>query len=146
MNTTKPPTRLTRAGRLAARADPTEERLVQLALDLHDGALQEIADQKGIDAFVGCSGPEGGPPPPPEVDIINISFQPSRIEVRVGDVVTWTQRDNVTHTVTEDDGLFDSGTLPDEGMTFDFTFTESGEYSYHCEIHSSMTGVVTVVR
>ncbi len=45
--------------------------------------------------------------------------------------------------MTADDDSFDSGTLSD-GDSFDFTFEESGDIAYHCEIHPSMTGTITV--
>jgi plastocyanin len=51
--------------------------------------------------------------------------------------------DSPDHTVTADDDSFDSGTLSN-GDTFEQTFDEAGEFAYHCEIHSSMTGTITV--
>jgi plastocyanin len=48
----------------------------------------------------------------------------------------------VTHTVTADDGSFDSGNLsPDK--TFSHTFDQAGTFKYHCSLHASM--IVTVV-
>ena len=38
------------------------------------------------------------------VEIINFAYQPSDITIKVGDTVTWTNKDSVGHTVTSDDG------------------------------------------
>jgi plastocyanin len=64
-------------------------------------------------------------------------------EAECGEDVTWTNLDSIEHTVTADDGAFDSGELA-EGDGFDFTFESSGEFGFHCEIHPSMTGTVSV--
>ncbi len=77
------------------------------------------------------------------VAIADISFAPDALEVAVGDTVTWTNEDPVPHTVTADDGAFDSGNL-DQGGSFDQTFDEAGEFTYHCEVHPSMQATVTV--
>jgi plastocyanin len=67
--------------------------------------------------------------------------------VTVGDTVTWTQgTDEEAHTATADDDTFDTGVLSDEGDTGEFTFDEAGEFSYFCEIHPEMLGLVTVVE
>jgi len=78
-----------------------------------------------------------------DVCLSDIQFVPSSLTVAVGDTVTWASIDSPDHTVTADDDSFDSGTLSN-GDTFDHTFDEAGDYAYHCEIHSSMTGTITV--
>lgn len=83
-------------------------------------------------------------PASPEVTISNFSFGPDELEVKVGTTVTWTNRDGKSHTVTADDGGFDSGSLG-RGDSFSFTFLEIGTFNYHCEIHSGMTGAITVI-
>ena len=113
--------------------------------------LQDLADAKNIDADVGCDQQEDPATLPAEettdVLIQDFTFDPPHIQVTVGDTVTWTQgTDEEAHTATADDGTFDSGTLADEGATFDFTFEEAGEFSYFCEIHPEMLGLVTVTE
>jgi plastocyanin len=49
----------------------------------------------------------------------------------------------VTHTVTSDNGSFDSSALA-SGKTFQFTFSKPGTYTYHCSIHASMTATIIV--
>jgi predicted lipoprotein with Yx(FWY)xxD motif len=75
--------------------------------------------------------------------IIDFGFQPNAITVDIGATVTWTNTGAKPHTVTADDGSFDSGTLSNGG-TFSFTFAKAGTYTFHCKIHPSMTGTVTV--
>jgi plastocyanin len=77
------------------------------------------------------------------VTIQNFAFNPSTIEVAVGTTVTWTNQDTAGHTVTADDGSFDSKTLA-TGATFQQTFSTAGTFTYHCTIHSSMKATVTV--
>lgn len=77
------------------------------------------------------------------VTILNYAFNPASITVAPGTTVVWTNRDNVAHTVTADDGSWGSGTLAQGGM-FSHTFTTAGTYAYHCAIHPGMTGSVIV--
>jgi plastocyanin len=79
-----------------------------------------------------------------EVAMKNFSFNPGDLTIKVGTTVTWTNEDNVVHTVTSDTGLFDSGELT-KGATFTYTFTEAGVYPYHCiPHHANMKGTITV--
>jgi plastocyanin len=77
------------------------------------------------------------------VSISNFSFQPQNINVSAGTIVIWTNLDPIMHTVTSDTGLFDSGPLS-TGQTFSRTFNTPGNYDYHCNIHSFMTGKILV--
>ncbi|HEY8987546.1 MAG TPA: plastocyanin/azurin family copper-binding protein [Candidatus Limnocylindrales bacterium] len=77
------------------------------------------------------------------VSIKDTAFNPTAITVKVGDKVTWTNNDGFAHTVTLDDNSVDSGNLT-PGATFDNTFAAAGTFAYHCKIHSSMHGTVTV--
>jgi plastocyanin len=75
----------------------------------------------------------------------NKGFSPDNITVVIGvnNTVTWTNDDSSIHTVTGNDGTFDSGFL-DTGTSYTHTFTTPGVYEYHCTIHPWMTGFVTV--
>jgi plastocyanin len=77
------------------------------------------------------------------VSIANFSFTPATLSISVGTTVTWTNTDSVTHTVTADQGTFDSSNLS-PGTTFSFTFSQAGSYPYHCSIHPSMMGTILV--
>ena len=77
------------------------------------------------------------------VSISNFAFDPAELSVAAGTEVTWTNDDPAPHTVTADDGSFDSGTL-EPGQTFSVTVDGNGPVTYACQIHPDMTGTVTV--
>lgn len=86
------------------------------------------------------------------------NFVPKRIEVElaVNNKVRWINEDNVGHTVTTDNnavdkysGRFDSLEtigLVQPGETFEFLFTQPGDFPYHCEPHPWMKGTIKVLR
>jgi len=78
-----------------------------------------------------------------EVKIDNFSFGPTTLTVAPGTTVTWTNRDDIPHTVVSDDKVFKSKVL-DTDEKFSFTFTKPGTYGYFCSIHPKMTGKVVV--
>ena len=78
-----------------------------------------------------------------EVKIDNFSFGPTEITVPVGTTVTWTNRDDIPHTVLSTDKVFKSKVL-DTDEKFSFTFSKAGTYPYFCSIHPKMTGKVVV--
>ncbi len=75
--------------------------------------------------------------------IENLAFSPAALTVPIGTTVIWTNNDATTHTVTSNTGLFDSGSL-NNGATFSFTFNTKGTFEYHCTIHTTMHGTITV--
>lgn len=77
------------------------------------------------------------------VSIIDDSFNPVSTTVLSGQTVVWTNNDTDAHTVTADDGSFDSGIIP-PGGTFNYTFTNPGMVNYHCSIHPDMLGSIDV--
>ena len=78
------------------------------------------------------------------INIQSMAFSPSNLSVTAGTTVKWTNNDGMTHTVTSNDGAsFDSGNLG-AGSSFSHTFSAAGTFPYHCTIHSSMTGTITV--
>ena len=86
-----------------------------------------------------------GAPASAEVKIDNFSFAPATLTVAVGTTVTWTNRDDIPHTVvsTDDSKTFKSKVL-DTDEKFSFTFSKAGTYPYFCSIHPKMTGTVVV--
>lgn len=85
----------------------------------------------------------GGATSGTDVTITGFAFSPATLSVAVGDTVTWTNEDSAPHTVTADDGTFDSGNLA-TGETFTQTFDTAGTYDYHCTVHPSMTATIVV--
>ena len=77
------------------------------------------------------------------VTIVDFAFQPASLEVSVGTTVTWTNSGASPHTVTADNGAFDSGRLP-PGARFSQTFDAAGTFTYHCKIHPQMAGTIVV--
>jgi plastocyanin len=80
-----------------------------------------------------------------EVKIDNFSFGPAALTVPVGTTLTWTNRDDIPHTIvsTDDPKAFKSKVL-DTDEKFSFTFSRAGTYPYFCSIHPKMTGKVIV--
>jgi plastocyanin len=78
-----------------------------------------------------------------EVKIDNFSFGPTTLTVSAGTTVTWTNRDDIPHTVVSDDKVFKSKVLDTEER-FSYTFIRPGTYPYFCSVHPKMTGKVVV--
>ena len=86
--------------------------------------------------------------PGSSVTIRVFQFQPGQLEVKPGSQVTWTNQDDIEHTVTsgtpeKPDGRFNTR-MPGKGATFNFAFTQPGTYTYFCNRHQSMRGQVRV--
>jgi plastocyanin len=77
------------------------------------------------------------------VEMRGMAFAPMRLETNAGATVEWTNRDQIAHTVTADDGSWDSGPI-EPGATWRHTFDTPGTYAFHCSPHPYMTGVVVV--
>jgi amicyanin len=77
------------------------------------------------------------------VKIDNFSFGPAEVKVPVGTTMTWTNRDDIPHTVVSTDKAFKSKVL-DTDESFSFTFSKPGTYEYFCSIHPKMTGKIVV--
>ena len=77
------------------------------------------------------------------VKIDNFSFGPQTLTVSAGTTVTWTNNDDVPHTVVSNDKLFKSKAL-DTDDKFSYTFTKPGTYNYFCSVHPKMTAKVVV--
>jgi plastocyanin len=109
-------------------------------------------DTSGSDSSGSSSSDSGASTSSPaatnSVEIKDFAFSPANITVKVGDTVTWTNKDSAAHTVTADSGSSDgpnSGNLA-QGDTYSFKFTKAATYIYHCAIHPSMQGSVTVTE
>jgi plastocyanin len=77
------------------------------------------------------------------IDIDNFKFGIVSLETAVGTTVTWTNRDDVPHTVTSSTKLFKSPPL-DTGDAFSYTFKDAGTFEYYCSMHPRMTGKIVV--
>ena len=80
--------------------------------------------------------------------LTDTAYQPNPIQVSVGTTVTWTNNDAQPHTVNSGEnatpsGLFDSPIMAPQA-TFEYTYTEAGEFPYFCILHPNMVGTVSV--
>ena len=76
------------------------------------------------------------------VEMTESTFQPRKIDLKVGDTVRFVDEDEIAHTATAE-GTFDSGTLR-TGKTFAFRATKAGTVNYVCIFHPGMTGTLNV--
>ena len=85
-----------------------------------------------------------------QVTIDNFSFNPAALTIPAGTRVTWTNRDDIPHTVTDatdprgtKSGGTKSGAL-DTGASHARTFATAGTFAYFCSLHPHMQGTVVV--
>jgi plastocyanin len=72
-------------------------------------------------------------------------FQWGPVTAKVGDVITWTNSDSAPHRVALDDGTCSmSGNIPGSGGKASLVFSAAGTYPFHCSIHPSMKGTITI--
>lgn len=82
------------------------------------------------------------------VAVVDNDYNPREVQIDPGGSVTWNQTGELPHTVTADDGSFDSGEMG-QGDSFSHSFEEPGSYPYYCRFHggpggAGMSGVVVV--
>ena len=76
------------------------------------------------------------------VKIGNFTFGPQELKVKAGTTVTWTNEDDIPHTVVSPNN-YRSKALDSEDK-YSFTFTTPGAYKYFCSLHPHMTGTIVV--
>lgn len=107
-----------------------------------------MACSSSVSGYNNSSSNKNGPGPN-QVWMQNISYNPDSLSVSKGTKVTWTNKDQVDHTVTSGtpgnpSGTFDSGDVA-PGKSWSYTFNTTGTFKYYCKIHlDKMEGVVTV--
>jgi plastocyanin len=89
------------------------------------------------------AGQETKTPKPIAIDIDNFKFGIVSLDVAAGTTVTWTNRDDVPHTVASLKKVFKSPPL-DTGEQFSYTFKDAGTFEYYCSLHPRMTGKIVV--
>ena len=99
--------------------------------------------------YDGGGGPAGGgdPNPPPgcvgvqaTITVVGMSFSPAVVTITTGQPVCWTWTNApYQHTVTADDGSFNTG-APNSSGNFQHTFTTAGTFGFYCQVHGSLTG------
>ncbi|MES2155202.1 MAG: plastocyanin/azurin family copper-binding protein [bacterium] len=100
-----------------------------------------------VTVMAGCSGSTTTSNPSGDqnsaVAIRDFNFNPTTVNIHKGSAVPWTNTGGATHTVTANDGSFDSGNIA-AGGSYSHTFDAVGTFAYHCKLHASMTGTITV--
>ncbi len=100
----------------------------------------------------GCTSPIGGASGVTAAQTVKVvtdpntvgRFDPKSVSIKAGDSITWDFQDqSVSHTVTADNGSFDS-CLQAAGFTFTVTLSTAGTYSYKCTVHAGMIGEIKV--
>lgn len=76
-----------------------------------------------------------------QVIMKGIRFQPAELTVHPGETVEFKNEDIVAHTVTADDGSFDSG-LIQRGSSWKMTVRKAGTLAYHCTPHPNMKAIL----
>jgi plastocyanin len=80
------------------------------------------------------------------VNIENFAFNPSKITIKKGTTVTWTNKDSTRHDITPDNpsDAFRGSKLLDQNESYSFKFDQLGTYTYICSPHPSMKGTIIV--
>jgi plastocyanin len=78
-----------------------------------------------------------------KVRIVDFSFMPNTVTITKGQKVVWVNKGTFSHTSTSDTLKWDSGAIA-PGARFSVKFNRVGTFTYHCMIHPSMLGSVTV--
>lgn len=98
--------------------------------------------------------PSPSPGPGTQADVMititgqngNQSFSPNPASVTAGQTVAWTNADSVVHDVTANDGSFTTGNIAPGATSSPIMIDTSGTITYHCSIHPSMVGSLTVTQ
>lgn len=117
---------------------------------LNPGTFAYRCRRHPIEGSIVVTGPAIRPPADRDVAIVERSadpeqwgFEPADATLDAGSAVVWRNNGSTEHTVTADDGSFDSGPI-EAGSTWRLGFEKPGIYRYHCTPHPWMTGVVRV--
>ena len=89
-------------------------------------------------SFTTCSKKPSGSPGTNEIWLEYKLFRPSQLTVPVGATITFINKDNANHSVTNYNVLFDSGKIT-SGDSYSYTFSKAGSFSFSCKYHSSNT-------
>lgn len=76
--------------------------------------------------------------------VVAKGFELSSTTAAAGAEVTFDNQDGTAHTLTADDGSFDTGPVAAGESATVTAPSAPGTYAFHCEIHPSMTGELTV--
>ena len=107
------------------------------------GLLLLLLPAAGVDAAERSEREPRGTTEVVKIRIVDNRFRNGTTTIERGTVVKWRNRGDNTHTTTSNSGVWDSGNLL-PGESFRRRFRRSGTFQFHCEIHSTMRGTITV--
>jgi plastocyanin len=125
---------------IAMRTSKTSRRRTEWIFCLASWTMTALISLQAVPPGVAAAPAAAGKA---EVKIDNFSFSPAALKVKAGTQITWTNSDDIPHTVVGDGHTFKSKVLG-TGEKFTFTAGKPGTYSYSCSIHPNMTGKVVV--
>lgn len=93
---------------------------------------------------VSTMGPGAAGEPAQHTIVIDaVDYAPKELTVKAGDTIVWVNEDLYPHTVTAEDGSFDSGPIAG-GKSWSHTVKGKGEIPYVCTLHVTMVGMLRV--
>jgi plastocyanin len=107
-------------------------------------AVAALTGCQGASTLITGAGWDGASSAAVSISSFTYSPTPLVFPAASGVTVTWTNNDPVAHDVTSDNGAFTSSTSIGPGGTYSLLFAAAGTYPYHCGIHPTMKGTVTV--
>ncbi len=78
------------------------------------------------------------------VSMKGLQFEPKSVSVKVGQTITWTNKEPIPHNVIANDGADFKSEIFDEGKTFEYTADKAGTIRYECTLHPGMEGTIIV--
>ncbi len=118
-------------------------QLIAVAAIIVVGAVVILVTTSGPPSVSSTASTSGSSGSGDAVDIKNFKFIPPDLTVKAGTKLAVTNEDTAEHTLTSDDGAFDSGDLG-QGDKATITLSKPGTFTYHCDFHAFMTGTITV--
>jgi plastocyanin len=106
--------------------------------------LASFIGMVGAKGSQAAGAPQSNAPKAVEIKIDNFTFGPMTLIVAAGTTVTWTNNDDVPHTVVSDDTTTFKSKALDTGDKFSYTFTKPGKYPYFCSVHPKMMAEIVV--
>jgi plastocyanin len=95
------------------------------------------------EAAPGAGGDEAAPPKG-TVFMQDIQFKPKSITVKVGDTVTWVNRESIEHDVVAESEPKLKSELFGEGGKYQYEATKAGTIDYVCTVHPGMDGTLVI--
>jgi plastocyanin len=113
-------------------------------------ALSSVAVASVV-AAAGCGSDSGGGSakrlgPGDVIGMKSLRFKPDRVEVPVGQKITWRNDESVGHDVKADSGASFASETFGKDKTYSFTPTKAGTIKYECTLHPGMDGTIDVVE